>query len=190
MIQTKEDLRKWIEEDRRVYNRPGTTSLKQRIVERLFPHNVLAYMKCLRKLEYYTNINNPLRFLYTKRLETYQYRTGIQLPANCAGPGLHLPHGNVIINENAKIGRNCKIHQGVTIGGQGRYDKPGAPVVGDRVVIGAGAKLIGNIRIADDVVIGANAVVVKDVIEPGITVAGIPARKISNEGSYHYLNRE
>lgn len=65
----------------------------------------------------------------------------------------------------------------------------GAPLIGDRVYIGTGARVLGNISIADEVVIGANAVVTKDITEPGITVAGIPAKKVKDCGSYHYLNR-
>ena len=66
---------------------------------------------------------------------------------------------------------------------------PGAPTIGDRVFIGSGARIIGNIHIADDCVIGANAVVVHDIDEPNTIWGGIPAKKISNNGSYHYLNR-
>lgn len=65
----------------------------------------------------------------------------------------------IVVGSIAKLGCNCKILSDVTIGGQGRYDKHRAPQIGDRVFIGSGAKIIGNITIADDVVIGANAVV-------------------------------
>ena len=116
--------------------------------------------------------------------------TDIELPPNVAGPGLHLSHGKVVISSKARIGSNCKILSDVTIGGQGRYDRPGAPKIGNRVFIGSGAKIIGDISIADDVVIGANAVVTKSILEPGITVAGNPAVKVSNTNSYHYLHKE
>jgi serine O-acetyltransferase len=75
----------------------------------------------------------------------------------------------------------------VTIGAQGSYDTSGAPQIGNRVYIGSGARVIGNIKIADDVVIGANAVVTKDILESGTTWAGIPARKIANKGSAPFL---
>ena len=77
----------------------------------------------------------------------------------------------------------------VTIGGQGRYDVAGAPTLGNRVWVGSGAKIIGPIKIADDVVIGANAVVCKDITEPNTTWVGAPAKKVSDTGSWHYLNR-
>ena len=75
----------------------------------------------------------------------------------------------------------------VTIGVVGRKDQMGAPVIGDNVFIGSGAKIIGNITVADNVVISANAVVMKSITEKGITVAGVPAKKISDTGSEMYI---
>jgi len=109
---------------------------------------------------------------------------------NCAGPGLHIVHGKVVINSNAKIGAYCKILSDVTIGAQGRYDVGGAPQLGNRVFVGSGARIIGRIKIADGVVIGANAVVTKDILEPNTTWAGIPAKKVSDSGSDMYIRAE
>ena len=117
-------------------------------------------------------------------------KTGIELCPNCVASGVHISHGKIVVGSIAKLGCNCKILSDVTIGGQGRYDKHGAPQIGDRVFIGSGAKIIGNITIADDVVIGANAVVIHSLSEAGITVAGNPAKKVSNTGSFYYLNKE
>lgn len=103
------------------------------------------------------------------------------------GPGIHIVHGKVVINVFAKIGCNCKILSDVTIGVLGKKDQGDAPVIGNNVYIGTGAKIIGKVVIADDVVIGANAVVTKSILEPGITVAGIPAKKISDTGSEAYF---
>lgn len=87
-----------------------------------------------------------------------------------------LPHGlnGIIVSYYAKIGANCVIRQQVTIA---QNDNNEAPTIGDDVVIGAGAKLIGNITIGNNVIIGANAVVTKDVPD-NCTVAGVPARII------------
>lgn len=101
-----------------------------------------------------------------------------------------MSHGKVVVSAIARLGAGCKILSDVTIGGQGRYDMDGAPQIGDRVFIGSGARIIGNISVADDVVIGANAVVVKSITEPGTTWAGNPAKKVSDKGSYNYLNKE
>lgn len=190
MIKTKRDVYMYISEDRKAYGKKEHLTLRDRIRNWLFPDNNWEYVKCLRKLEYYINTGNVLKFVYARKLASLKRKTGIQIEPNCAGPGIHIPHGNIVVSNQARLGRQCKILQYVTIGGEGRYDRPGAANIGDRVFIGTGAKLIGNITIADDVVIGANAVVVKDILEPGITVGGIPARKISNGNSYHYLNKD
>lgn len=130
------------------------------------------------------------RIYFMKKLSRLRAITGIELNPNCADSGLHIVHGKIVVHLNAKIGKDCKILSDVTIGWQGRYDKPGAPQIGDRVFIGSGAKIIGNITIASDVVIGANAVVVHSINEPGVTVAGNPAKKVSDTDSYYYLNKE
>lgn len=195
MIQSKQDLKHYLLEDRKVYHKVLYSSLKQRIGEWLFPDYNYEFTKCLRYLEYLTNCNNislgkVKRIYFIKKLSKLRAITGIELCPNCADKGLHIVHGKIVVHPNAKIGRNCKILSDVTIGWQGRYDKPGAPQIGDRVFIGSGAKIIGNITIADDVVIGANSVVVHSINEPGITVAGNPAKKVSDIDSYHYLNKE
>ena len=84
-------------------------------------------------------------------------------------------HGGIVIHGAAKIGDDCLIRHGVTLGNVGRGDPMGAPTIGNRVDIGAGAKLIGRITVGDDVVVGANAVVVGDV-PAGAVVGGVPAR--------------
>lgn len=196
MIQSKKDLKHYLLEDRKAQHKVLHPSLKQRIVEWLFPDYNYEFIRCLRHVEYFTNcshisiIGKVKRYILLKKQSKIRAITGIELSPNCADLGLHIVHGKIVVHQNAKIGRGCKILSDVTIGWQGRYDKPGAPQIGDRVFIGSGAKIIGNISIADDVVIGANAVVVHSIKEAGITVAGNPAKKISDIGSYHYLNKE
>ena len=119
-----------------------------------------------------------LKFLYYRKGQ----KLGFSIGLNVFGPGLAIVHyGQVVVNANAKIGKNCRIHEGVTIGATNGTSE--APQLGDNVFIASGAKVIGNIRVADDVAIGANAVVVKDVLEPRITVGGVPAKKISSNSS-------
>lgn len=86
-------------------------------------------------------------------------------------------HGCIVVHGATRIGDDCLIRHGVTTGNAGAHDPLGAPQIGDRVEIGAGAKLLGRITIGDDAIIGANAVVVRDV--PARTVVGgVPARVI------------
>jgi serine O-acetyltransferase len=86
-------------------------------------------------------------------------------------------HGCIVIHGASVIGDDCLIRHGVTLGNTGRGDLLGAPCLGNRVDIGAGAKILGRVRIGDDALIGANAVVVRDVPER-TAVGGVPARPL------------
>lgn len=109
--------------------------------------------------------------------------TAADIPINSnIGGGLIIPHPNgIVIHPNSVIGVNCLIHQQVTIGVNRNSNIP--PKIGGHVDIGAGAKIIGNITVGEHALIGANAVVVKDV-EPYSIVAGVPAKVIG------YTNRQ
>lgn len=100
--------------------------------------------------------------------------TGADIPLNCKiGGGLLIPHPNgIVIHPEANIGSNCLILQQVTIG---VLDKSGPPCLGNRVDCGAGAKILGKIVIGDDVLIGANAVVLNDIPSKS-TAVGVPAK--------------
>lgn len=90
------------------------------------------------------------------------------------GPGLRIHHfGNIFVHSNVKIGANCTLRQGVTIGN--RHEGGGVPVLGDNVELGAYAQVLGEIRIGDGARIGALSVVLRDV-PPGATAVGIPAK--------------
>jgi serine O-acetyltransferase len=86
-------------------------------------------------------------------------------------------HGGIVVHGSAVIGDDCMLRHGVTIGNAGRVDPLGAPTIGNRVEIGAGAKILGRISIGDDAIVGANAVVTRDV-PAGAIVGGVPARII------------
>lgn len=117
-----------------------------------------------------------------------QMTTGIDLPAAATvGRGFYIGHfGGIFVADEAVIGENCNISQGVTIGVSGRGDKRGAPRIGNRVYLGPGAKIIGPISIGDDVAVGANAVVVKDVPDNAV-MGGVPAQVISLNGSADFV---
>lgn len=93
---------------------------------------------------------------------------------------LHHPTG-VVWGPGVKIGADCRVQQGVTIGGRGGSNDDGSPVVGDRVVLGAGSRILGAIQVGDDCIIGANAVVVRDVAA-GSTAVGVPAKVLPVRG--------
>ena len=113
----------------------------------------------------------PFRFIIERFIEI---TSGISIPAQVQiGKGMRIHHfGGIFIHSDVRIGEGCTLYQGVTLGDLGGWG--GVPQVGNRVVIGAGAKLIGKIDIGDDCQIGANAVVNRSVPSQSIAV-GIPA---------------
>ena len=113
--------------------------------------------------------------LYRVAFKTVQILTGIELPCEVElGRNFVIDHsGGIVVSGYAKFGDNCRIRTGVVVG-LARVEEPGAPVIGNNVDIGVGAKVLGRIRIGNDVLIGANAVVTRDVPDNCIAV-GVPA---------------
>jgi len=109
--------------------------------------------------------------------EATRILTGVDIhPGASLGPGLFIDHATgVVIGETAVVGADVMLYHGVTLGATGAARGKRHPTVGDRVVIGAGAKVLGPVTIGDDATIGANAVVVKPV-PPGTVVVGVPGR--------------
>ena len=122
----------------------------------------------------------PLYYIVAVIYKHNQFKTGTQLPMNTkVGGGLVFPHyGCQIIHYDAILGENVHIFQGVTIGGmRGK----GVPRIGNNVILFSGAKVVGDIVIGDNAVVGAGAVVNKDV-PAGSVVAGVPAKVVSQKG--------
>jgi len=112
-----------------------------------------------------------------------RFLTGIEIhPGAEIGEGLFIDHGmGVVIGETTVVGNNVTLYQGVTLGGTGKEKGKRHPTVGTNVVVGTGAKVLGNITIGDNSYIGANAVVIKDV-PPNSTVVGVPGRITKQDG--------
>lgn len=185
MIATKENLKFYLKCDslalHRKYSKP-----------RFIHDNIWKYQILLRKCEYYENCGTGFldRFIYKVlklRFTVLGQFLGFSIPLNVFGPGLCIEHyGAIVVNQSARVGENCRIHEGTTIGANGLFSNK-APILGDNCYIATGAKIIGDIKIADGIVIGANAVVTKSFMEPNITIGGVPARKISDNGSDIHL---
>ncbi len=111
--------------------------------------------------------------------------TGVEIhPAAKIGQGFFIDHGmGVVIGETTIIGDNGTLFQGVTLGGTGKEKGKRHPTLGNNVVVGAGAKVLGNITIGDNVLIGANAVVIRDVPADS-TVVGVPGRIVKIKGEH------
>jgi serine O-acetyltransferase len=112
--------------------------------------------------------------------EVTRILTGVDIhPGATLGTGLFIDHATgVVIGETAEVGDDVTIYHGVTLGGSGKDTGKRHPTIGDRVTIGAGAKILGAIKIGDDSRIGANAVVVKGVPSSAVVV-GVPGQAIS-----------
>ena len=183
MIQTKKELRSFLDAERRIYC-PNTT--KDKIFYRLTNYRDFAlwkYIKLLRFTEYYRNnksksIYYEIMYLTTlRRKNTYGYKLGFEICENVFDEGLIISHtGNIVINGEARVGKRCILHGDNCIGNNGILGE--APVLGDDVDIGVGAKVIGGIKLGNRIKIGAGAVVVNSFEEDDITLVGVPARII------------
>jgi serine O-acetyltransferase len=155
-------------------------------------YRIWKFQRLLRKLEYYVNCK-PHQKSYIQYLQWRFYKEGRKLGfsihPNVFGPGLSIAHcGTLIANGNVRVGENCRIHNCVHLATQaGSSDA--CPTLGNNIFISAGAVIFGKIQIADNIVIGANSVVNRSFLEEGITIAGNPARKISNNDSHRYYGR-
>ena len=179
MIRNKKDLYEYLEADKIALRRSGK---RPKITDYIWKYEIL-----LRKCEYYQNTNtnklNPFFLLARYRKAKLGATLGFSIPTNVVDKGLALVHiGPIVVSNYAKIGQNCRIHVGVNIGADARV-ADAAPTIGNCVYIGPGAKLFGKITIADNIAIGANAVVNKSFEESNISIAGVPAKKISDLGT-------
>ncbi len=188
MIKNKEELYEYLMQDAKANGRESLTP-------HLLGDDIWKNIVCLRKKEYYMSLKGLKRLVFLPAA-TWNRMIGARLAIKCGfffpvgvfEKGLSVAHkGTIVVNNMARIGRNCRIHEGVTIGATNGSNN--APQIGNNVFIATGAKIIGDIHIADDVAIGANAVVVKSIDEQGTTWGGVPARKISNNNSHSNLNK-
>lgn len=176
MISSKADLKSYIKQD---MNSHGLSKLP--LVLKLTP-NSKRFTVLMRKVEYLKNCKKGLLWKIVFYIQYLRYKLlgvklGFSIDLNIFGPGLSIQHfGNIVVNKEARIGRNCRIHNGVNIG----KFKGGVPEIGDNVYIGPGAKIFGPIRIGNNVKIGANAVVNKS-FSDNVIIAGIPAKVLSSD---------
>ncbi len=124
------------------------------------------------------------RFLARAVSQLARFATGVEIhPGARLGPGLFIDHGmGVVIGETAEVGADVTMYHGVTLGGTSLERTKRHPTIGDRVTIGAGAKILGPITVGDDSRIGANAVVVRPV-PPSSVVVGVPGQVVTRRAS-------
>ena len=183
MIHTKIDLQRYLQEDNG-YLHNGDENSRKAYMKRAkdAEYYIGEFLVYLRKEENYRNRGNSLfdkicALYYERKKNRLGNQLGFYIDTNCFEEGLTIfHHGSIIVNPNSKIGKYCKLHGNNCIGNNGKNED--CPVIGDNVDIGFGAVVIGNVRVADNITIGANAVVNKSFTDSGITIAGVPAKRV------------
>lgn len=181
MIKSRSDYLEYLKADRVGEPEPG---LSKKLETLVFPATIDNFKRLLRKSEYLKNVKhgwlNKILYLFIRyRLKKISLRLGFSIPENVFGPGLTIPHyGTIIISAKAKVGANCRIHACTNIGESGGI--AGAPIIGDNVYIGPGAKIYGNITIASNIAIAANAAVNKSFLNEHKMIGGVPAKEIGD----------
>ena len=180
-VKTKEDLQESILKDKQTHI---GESKKTYFIFRLTKHHkwqIYAFLKAMRRSEYYSNNSN--RSIYHKirgyfcerKRNKLGDKIGIYVGLNTIEPGVLIEHGSSV-SVDGFIGKGTVIHGDNCIGNDGISNRP--PYVGKNVDIGVGAKIIGDVQIADNTIIGAGAVVVDSFLEPGHVIGGVPAKVI------------
>lgn len=152
------------------------------ILKRLFRPLEIKYIALYRKANCCKI--KPLKLLYVLRLKRLSQKTQIQIPARTSiGEGFYIGHlGRVVINPDAKLGKNINVATGVTVGAENRGKRKGAPTISDNVWIGTNAVIVGNVKIGTDVLIAPLTFVNFDVPDHSIVV-GNPAKIIKKENA-------
>jgi serine O-acetyltransferase len=151
---------------------------------------ILRFQRKLRRLEYLLNrrhrgrlIWGPIIAVQRLRVRRAGIRLGFTIPPNVFGPALCLPHwGTIVVSERAVVGVGCRLHPSTTIAAA----EGGAPVLGENVFVGPGARIIGPVHLGDFVVVGANAVVTRS-FPAGAVIAGVPARVIGERSTEAWI---
>ncbi len=176
MIDSRQKYREYIRQDQLALGR------KQDARPRLFGDEIWKFEILLRKVEYDLNcrcgvMGKLIGKWHKMRFHRLSVRLGFTIPPNVFGPGLSIPHyGTIVVHGNVRAGKNCRLQEGVTIGAtNGSHE---AAVIGDNCYFGSGAKVIGAVRIADDVAVGANAVGAKEIAAGSFTHLTLPTKRI------------
>lgn len=182
MINNKSDLKFYLSEDLKRFDRKPS-------VKDWFLHNeswyIFRYQKYLRLVEYYKNTGKfKIMFLYYYfRYKRLGFKLKFIVYPNTLGSGFRIYHtGDIVhVKQNCRIGKNCTLLPGVVIGNKNLEEDNSFVTIGDNCYMGLGAKIFGHVTIGNNVVIGANSVVIKD-IPDNCVVSGIPARIIKRDG--------
>lgn len=181
MLDTRKELKETLQYEKTIYrDKLGRYQCFLALLKNHPRYIVWKYVKLLRIAGYYyANRNkNPysafMYIFYCRRKNNLGQKLGIELNEKTFEKGLELFHTvGTVVNGDSRIGRDCKLHGNNCIGTNGYTLE--CPILGDNVRLGVGAKILGNVTIADNIVVAAGAVVVNSFLEKGVTIGGIPA---------------
>jgi len=181
VINTKQDIKRYLAVERKLYLSPSRVGYLKQVIAGDVKVKIFRFVKLLRKEEYYHRraglVGKLCYYYYHCRRNRLGTKLGLEMWDSCFDEGLYIAHaGNIVVNGKSRIGKNCILHGSNCIGNDGKSSA--CPVIGDNVRIGVGAKILGGVTLADDIKIGAGAVVLNSFDEPGITIAGVPARRV------------
>jgi serine O-acetyltransferase len=186
MIKNKQDLKFYLESDCIISGRKNRSA--RFLFTPVFLDPIGKFMYLLRMVEYYENHQikfNKIFFLYYYKLRFKRIglKLGFTIPPNVFGPGLYIPHyGTIVVNQNAKIGKNCVLHTQVCIAGND------FKIIGDNAYISTGVVITGLINLGNDISIASNSLVNKSFNENSILLGGTPAKKLKNRDSWFKLD--
>lgn len=180
MIKSKDQLYLFLREDAKANHiKPGLDYLLKLLYGNVNAC-VFRYLKSLRKYEYYYNVGSVLKYWYRFYNRRLGLKYNLAIPINAVDYGLYIPHieGGIVLNVKS-IGKNCKINSGVVVGSNHSNDE--IATIGDNVYLTVGCKVIGDIKIGNNVIVAPNSVVIKDVPD-NCVVSGVPAIIIKKDG--------
>lgn len=178
MIESRADLKDWLTYEKGKYKRVTPLYFLGLLTEQ---DAIWKYQRRLRITEYHQNAGHKLRYLVSRIfLHRMQFRYGMKVKLNSCGRGLKIMHLGSLLT-NGDLGEDCSLHVNVSIVSGGR--DTGTPVIGKNNVIGVGAVIVGSVTLGSGIAVGANAVVTKSFEEDNIAIAGVPAKKISDNGA-------
>lgn len=178
IIESRADLKDWLKYEKSKYKRVTPLYGLGILTEQ---DAIWKYQRRLRITEYHQNAGHKLRYIVSRIfLHRMQFRYGMKVKLNSCGRGLKIMHLGSLLT-NGDLGEDCSLHVNVSIVSGGR--DTGTPVIGSRNVIGVGAVVVGSVTLGSGIAVGANAVVTKSFEEDNIAIAGVPAKKISDNGA-------
>lgn len=196
MITDRKTLNKVLQYEYGIYSQWMFPNYKAILRARL-THNpfwrICTWQMTSRKLDYYNYKKSAssgfvkiyyafLSLIYLRRKNKLSERLGLELSTARIGKGLRIDHFNNVINGNVTIGEDCNILGNVCIGNGGKYKRDCIPTIGNNVLIGRGVTIVGKLTVGDNVIIGANSLITKDV-PSNATVVGNPAYIIKLDGT-------